>query len=47
LSLKYDAGYSYKEIANILDITEENVKKRLYRARNKLKEIMSEQGASI
>lgn len=47
LSLKYDAGYSYKEIANILDMTEENVKKRLYRARNKLREIMSEQEVNI
>lgn len=30
LSLKYDDGYSYKEIADILDITEENVKKRIH-----------------
>ena len=42
LSLKYDNGYSYKEIAEILDIKEENVKKRLQRARNKLREILVE-----
>lgn len=43
LSLKYDDGYSYKEIADILSITEENVKKRLMRARKKLREIINEQ----
>lgn len=47
LSLKYDDGYTYKEIASILDITEENVKKRLYRARNKLKDILSQQEVKI
>ena len=43
MSLKYDDGYSYKEIAQILSITEENVKKRLLRARTKLREILAEQ----
>jgi RNA polymerase sigma-70 factor (ECF subfamily) len=43
LSLKYNDGYSYKEMAEILDITEENVKKRLTRARNKLREIIKEE----
>lgn len=47
LSLKYDDGYTYKEIASILDITEENVKKRLMRARNKLREILTEQEVKI
>lgn len=47
LSLKYDEGYSYKEIADILSITEENVKKRIYRARKKLKEILSEKEVVI
>lgn len=47
LSLKYDDGYSYKEIAGILNITEENVKKRLMRARKKLKEVINGQEAEI
>lgn len=47
LSLKHDDGYSYKEIAGILNITEENVKKRLVRARKKLREIINEQEAKI
>lgn len=47
LSLKYDDGYTYKEIASILDITEENVKKRLFRARNKLREILAGQEVKI
>lgn len=47
LSLKYDDGYAYKEIASILDITEENVKKRLSRARNKLREILEGQEVNI
>ena len=47
LSLKYDNGYTYKEIASILDITEENVKKRLSRARNKLREILEGQEVKI
>ncbi|WP_312812096.1 sigma factor-like helix-turn-helix DNA-binding protein [Sedimentibacter sp.] len=47
LSLKHDDGYSYKEIAGILNITEENVKKRLMRARKKLREIINEQEAKI
>lgn len=45
LSLKYDEGYSYKEIAEMLGLSEENVKKRLMRARKKLREIINEQEA--
>ena len=47
LSLKYDDGYTYKEIASILNITEENVKKRLMRARNKLREILANQEVRV
>ena len=47
MSLKYDDGYSYKEIAEILSINEENVKKRLLRARTKLREILAEQEVDI
>lgn len=47
LSLKYDDGYTYKEIAGILNISEENVKKRLLRARNKLREILAKQEVKI
>ena len=47
LSLKYDDGYTYKEIADILYISEENVKKRLLRARNKLREILAQQEVEI
>lgn len=43
MSLKYDGGYSCKEIADILKLSEENVKKRLLRARNKLREIINEE----
>ena len=47
MSLKYDDGYSYKEIADILSITEENVKKRLLRARTKFREILADQEVDI
>ena len=47
LSLKYDDGYTYKEIATILDITEENARKRLHRARNKLRKILTEKEVTI
>ena len=40
LLLKYDNGYSTAEIASMLGLTEENVKKRLQRARKKLQEIL-------
>lgn len=38
LLLKYDGGYSTEEIAKQLDLTTENVKKLLQRARKKLEE---------
>ncbi len=34
-------GMSYKEIADTLDISEDLVKVSLFRARNKLKELLS------
>lgn len=38
LMLRYDNGYSTAEIARMLGLTEENVKKRLQRAKKKLEE---------
>lgn len=46
LLLKYDNGYSTAEIASMLELTEENVKKRLQRARKKLQEILEREGVS-
>lgn len=43
LSLKYSQGYTDKEIAQILEIREENVRKRLSRAKIKLKNILVEE----
>ena len=40
LLLKYDNGYSTGEIADMLGLTEENVKKRIQRARKKLEELL-------
>lgn len=42
LHLYYYEGYSVKEIAQILEISESNVQTRLMRARNKLKENLQE-----
>ena len=42
LSLKFQYGFSNKEIANALNLGEENVYKRIQRARKKLKEILEE-----
>lgn len=42
LSLKFQYGFSNKEIANVLNLGEENVYKRIQRARKKLKEILKE-----
>lgn len=39
LVFKYSLNLSYKDIADILEISESNVKVYLYRARNKFKEI--------
>ena len=47
LALKYVSECSYEEIANILDISEENVKKRLYRARNKLREVLADKEGTL
>lgn len=40
LLLKFDNGYSTPEIASLLSISEENVKKRIQRARAKLGELL-------
>lgn len=42
LMLRYDNGYSAAEIAALLQISEENVKKRLQRARARLSDLISE-----
>ncbi len=42
LRLKYSQGYTNKEISEILRLSEENVRQRLVRGRNKLEEILSE-----
>jgi RNA polymerase sigma-70 factor (ECF subfamily) len=44
LHLYYYEGYSTREIAEILDISETNVQTRLLRARKKLKEQLKEDG---
>lgn len=44
LRLRYSQGYSDEEIAQMLDITEENVRTRVKRAKKKLKEILEERG---
>lgn len=46
LLLKYDNGYSTAEIASMLDLTEENVKKRIQRARKKLEQILDTKGVN-
>lgn len=45
LLLKYDNGYSTKEIAEMLDLSAENVKKLLQRARKKLEQNLKEREA--
>lgn len=42
LVLKYFMSLSYKDISNLLDISEDKVKTYLYRARNKFKEVWEE-----
>lgn len=42
LMLRYDNGYSSAEIAALLQISEENAKKRLQRARSRLAELIAE-----
>lgn len=44
LMLKYDNGFSTGEIASMLNLSEENVKKRLQRAKKKLEqELLTEE----
>lgn len=42
LMLRYDNGYTAAEIASLLQISEENAKKRLQRARAKLAQLIAE-----
>lgn len=42
LYLRFNMGYSVDEIARLLDLSKDNVKKRIERARNKLKEIIDD-----
>ncbi len=42
--LKYNHNYTDKQIAGLVGLSEDNVKKRLQRAKKKLKEIMKEVG---
>lgn len=44
LKLKFYLGYSDFEIAKILDITEDNVRQRISRAKKKLSELLVEKG---
>ena len=46
LRLKYSQGYSNKEVAQILNISEENVRQRISRARKRLTENLNEGGES-
>ncbi len=43
LLLKYDNGYSTGEIADMLGLSEENVKKRIQRARKKLEDLLQKE----
>ncbi len=45
LTLKYVQGFSNKEIANMLDISEANVRKRLERAKKMVLEILEKEDA--
>lgn len=42
--LKYSHNYTDKQIAKLLGVSEDNVKKRLQRAKRKLKEVLKEVG---
>lgn len=44
LRLKYSQGYKNKEISQILNISEENVRQRISRGKKKLQEILNEGG---
>ncbi len=43
LLLRYAQGYSTKEVSEILEISEENVKKRIQRARSKLEQLLEKE----
>lgn len=47
IALKYVLGYSEKEIAKMLDISEENVRVRLHRAKNTLIKLLRNEGEII
>ena len=47
LLLKYDNGFSTAEIASMLELSEENVKKRIQRARKKLGELLEREEVSL
>lgn len=44
LSLKYLYGYNNAEIGKMLDISEENVRQRIFRGKKKLKQLLIEEG---
>lgn len=47
LRLRFSQGYNNSEIAEILDITQENVRQRISRAKKKLSELLQEEGEYI
>jgi RNA polymerase sigma-70 factor (ECF subfamily) len=47
LRLKYSQGYSDAEIADILGISEENVRQRISRAKKKLSALLQEEGETV
>ena len=47
LRLKYSQGYNDAEISEILDITQENVRQRISRAKKKLSELLQKEGEYI
>lgn len=47
LLLKYAQGYSVKEIADILSLSQANVKKLIQRAKKKLETLLTEEGANL
>ena len=47
LLLKYAQGYSVNEIADILSLSQANVKKLIQRAKKKLETLLTEEGANL
>lgn len=47
LRLKFSQGYNDSEIAEILDITQENVRQRISRAKKKLSDLLQKEGEYI